>query len=116
MYLKPGTRLCSGGKGEKGGKQQKKKKDKKRKEKTNKDNYNYNYYNKNWSGVWERAAEKKNCRPQLPTFLSFPPLHLIFFFFRLFPFAAGARAHTRKALKRTWCCNHLYQQGIEEIL
>ena len=58
----------------------KKKKDKKRKEKTNKDNYNYNY-NKNWSGVWERAAEKKNCRPQLPTFLSFPPLHLIFFFF-----------------------------------
>ena len=40
----------------------------------------------------------------------------VFFFFRLFPFAAGACAHTRKALKRTWCCNHLYQQGIEEIL
>ena len=37
------------------------------------------------------------------------------FFFRLFPFGAGAWAHTNKALKRTWCCNHLYQREIEEI-
>ena len=46
---------------------------------------------------------------------SFPPLHLLIFFFRLFPFGAGAWAHTNKALKRTWCCNHLYQREIEEI-
>ena len=100
----------------KGVKQQKKKK-KTRKEKNKQRQQQLQLQQKPWTGVWERAAEKKNSRPQLPTFLSFPPLHLLyFFFFRLFPFAAGAWAHRSKVLNRTWCCNHLYQQGIEEIL
>ena len=99
----------------KGVKQQKKEeKDKKRKNKQRQQQLQLQQ--KPWTGVWERATEKKNSRPQLPTFLSFPPLHLLCFFFRLFSFAAGAWAHTSKVLNRTWCCNHLYQQGIEEIL
>ena len=82
-------------KGNKGAKQQKKKKtDKKRKNKQRQQQLQLQQ--KPWTGVWKRAAEKKNSRALLPTFLSFLPLHLLYFFFRLFPFAAGAWAHTSK--------------------
>ena len=68
-----------------------------KKEKDN-NNYNYNKKNMDW-GVGKVISTT-----------SFAD-----FFFRLFPFGAGAWAHTNKALKRTWCCNHLYQREIEEI-
>ena len=69
-----------------------------KKEKDN-NNYNYNKKNMDW-GVGKVISAT-----------SFAD----FLFFRLFPFGAGAWAHTNKALKRTWCCNHLYQREIEEI-
>ena len=68
-----------------------------KKEKDN-NNYNYNKKNMDW-GVGKVISTT-----------SFAD-----FFSRLFPFGAGAWAHTNKALKRTWCCNHLYQREIEEI-
>jgi len=90
----------------KGAKQQKnkkinKKKNKDKKRKNKQRQQQLQLQQKPWTGVWERAAEKKNSHLQLPTFLSFPPLQMLYFFFRLFPFAAGAWAHTSKALKRT---------------
>ena len=63
----------------KGVKQQKKKKDKKRKNKQRQQQLQLQQ--KPWTGVWKRAAEKKNSRALLPTFLSFLPLHLLYFFF-----------------------------------
>ena len=99
----------------KGVKQQKKKK-KTRKEKTNKDNNNYNYNKNHGLGCGKGRQKKRIPVPSFPLFCHFCPFICCIFFFRLFPFAAGAWAHTSKVLNRTWCCNHLYQQGIEEIL
>lgn len=113
VSLRPGS--VAEKKAKSGAKQQKKTKQNNNKRKYKKQKQRLQVQQKPWTGVWERAPEKKDSRPQLSTFSSFPPLHSPIFF-RLFPFAGGAWAHTNRALKRTWCCNHSYQQDMEESL
>ena len=103
----------------KGGNSKKKKKtrqEKKRKNKQRQLQLQLQLQQKLEWGVGKGSRKKRIAVPSFPLFCHFHPFICCIFFFRLFPFAAGACAHTRKALKRTWCCNHLYQQGIEEIL
>ena len=101
----------------KGAKKQKKKKKRQEKKRKNKQRQQQlQLQQKPWTGVWERMAEKNESPFPASHFFVISAPSFAVFFFRLFPFAAGAWAHTNKSLKRTWCCNHLYQQGIEEIL
>ena len=99
----------------KGVKQQKKKKRQEKKKQTKTTTTTTTTKTMDW-GVGKGNRKKEFPSPASHFFVISAPSFAVFFFFRLFPFAAGAWAHTSKVLNRTWCCNHLYQQGIEEIL
>ena len=86
----------------KGGNSKKKKKDKTRKEKkkqTKTTTTTTTTTTKTGVGCGKGQQKKKNCRPQLPTFLSFPPLHLLYFFFSPFPFCSRSLCPHKESFK-----------------